>query len=74
MISDKLLNLVSNMNLPLAENFSVINTFASESERYFHYPYFEKWRRKLVMLQPEEGDVSVIDLPEVLDMLDSQIF
>ena len=73
-IKEKLLRLVTKMNSPLAENFLVANTFASDGDRYFHYPSTEKWRRKLVQLQPEEGTVTVIELPNSFDMKDSHIF
>ena len=51
-ISEKLLRLMKKMNSPLAENLSVINTFASDYDRYFHNSGSEKWRRKLVQLKP----------------------
>ena len=74
MTSKKLQMLASKMKKPLPENYSVINTFPSDGDRYFHYPGERKWRQKLMRLQPEEGKVTVIDLPDSFDMYCSQIF
>ena len=72
-ISDKLHRLATKMNLPLAGSLKVTNTFASDGDPYFHYPLSEKWRRKLFQLQPEEGNVIVIDLPNSFDMYYSAV-
>ena len=72
--SEKLLTLLSKMSSLLEENYSVVNTFASDGERYFHFDLSQKWRRKLIMLQPEDGTVSVINLPKKFDMYFSRIF
>ena len=66
--------LISKMKEPIPENFSVENTFASDGKRYFHCGMTEKWSRKLARLEPEEGEVTVIDLPDSIDMHYSQIF
>ena len=51
----------------------MVNNFTSDGDRYFHYVGSEKWRNKLVRFQPEEGAVTVIDLPGSIDMMDSRI-
>lgn len=66
--------LISKMKEPIPENFSVENTFASDGYRYFHCGLSEKWSRKLARLEPEEGEVTVIDLPDSIDMRNSKIF
>ena len=70
----KLLQLSHRIQRPLAENLSVVNTFASDGDRYFQFPLSDKWRRKIVRLQPEDGVVSVIDLPHEIDMMYAQIY
>ena len=74
MTSKKLQMLASKMKKPLPENYSVINTFPSDGDRYFHYSGTDKWRHKLVRLQPKNGKITLIDLPDPFDMYLSHIF
>ena len=65
----KLFKLISAIKKTLPENTSVENTFAADGDRYFIFSGTnDKWRRKLVRLQPEQRKVSVIDLPDYFDM------
>ena len=67
----KLFKLICAIKKTLPENTSVVNTFASDGDCYFIYSDSDKWRRKLVRLQPEQRKVSVIDLPDYYDMKNS---
>ena len=66
--------LIAAMKIPKPENYSVVNSYASDGDRYFHFGASDKWKYKLVRFQPEQGLVSEIDLSKVCNMWRSEIF
>ena len=56
------------MSKPFSKNYSVVNTFASDGDRYFLKSDSPKWKRKLVKLEPDSGEISVFDVPNDFDM------
>ena len=50
---EKLTSQVPAMDKPLAASRIVEQTFTADGDRYFHDPYDDKWRNKLISYNPE---------------------
>ena len=72
--SEELMMLISAMKNPFQENYSVVNTYVSDGDLYFHYNGSDKWKNKILRFQPELGRVCEIYLPEINYIKCSRIF
>ena len=61
------------MSIPLRGSYSVTNSYAQDNERYFHYPLTDKWSKRIVKYNPFDGTSTIMELPDVISMKDSDI-